>query len=163
MPLESISAVASLPHLFRGRPRAEARCRLWSRVSIRTCPEGWVRVRLYGREDRTGAGDATRGVDTFHVVPGPFDGITRAIVALVYLASTIRSQSFALSQRFDLARASRLYFAPHPPVGFQSLQSFPHSASCGTSLCSILSCRHADSGCWLASRPATGALIIRRW
>jgi hypothetical protein len=37
-------------------------------------------VRMYGHEDRTGAGDAARGVDTFRVVLGPFDGVTRAIV-----------------------------------------------------------------------------------
>lgn len=47
----------------------------------------------------------------------PYDVQARAIVVLVYLANTIRSQGFAPSQRFNPARALWLYFMPHPPIG----------------------------------------------
>lgn len=46
---------------------------------------------------------------------------------LVYLANTIRSQSFSPSQRFDPTRALRLCFTPHPPVGFRPSEFFPLS------------------------------------
>lgn len=54
--------------------------------------------------------------------------LARVIVTmLVCLASTIRSQGFSPSQRFDPTRASWLYFTPHPPVGFRPSECFPLS------------------------------------
>jgi hypothetical protein len=44
---------------------------------------------------------------------------------LVYLANTIRSQSFSPSQRVDPIRTSWLCFTPNPPVGFWSSEVFP--------------------------------------
>jgi len=46
---------------------------------------------------------------------------------LVYLTSTIRSQGFSPSQRFDPARAAWFCFAPHPPLGFWPPELFPLS------------------------------------
>lgn len=46
---------------------------------------------------------------------------------LVCLASTIRSQGFSPSQRFDPTRASWFCFTPHPPVGFRPSECFPLS------------------------------------
>ena len=44
-----------------------------------------------------------KAIDTFRVVCGPFDEITQVIGdVLLCLTSTRRSQSFSLSQRFDL-------------------------------------------------------------
>lgn len=52
----------------------------------------------------------------------------RVIVdTLVYLANAIRSQSFALSQRFDPTRTVWPYFMPLPPIGFRSSELFPLS------------------------------------
>lgn len=49
------------------------------------------------------------------------------------LSSTIRSQSFALSQRFNPAHTSWLYFMPLPSVGLQPSELFllgqPYSLS----------------------------------
>jgi hypothetical protein len=57
---------------------------------------------------------------------GPSGVSTWAIVVLVCLSSTIRSQVFSPSQRFDPARALWLCFAPHPPLGFASaFRAFP--------------------------------------
>ncbi len=64
-----------------------------------------------------------------------------AIVALVFLTSTIRSQGSSPSQRFDPARGSWVCFAPHPSIGFLDLQSFSRSTSRSTSRCPLLSCR----------------------
>jgi hypothetical protein len=51
---------------------------------------------------------------------------TRAIVVLVCLTSTVHSQGFSPSQRFDPARALWLCFAPHPPIGFVvAFRAFP--------------------------------------
>jgi len=58
---------------------------------------------------------------------GPFGVSTQAIVVLVCLASTIRSQSFSLSQRFEPAWALWLCFTPHPPLGFWPSELFPPS------------------------------------
>jgi hypothetical protein len=64
--------------------------------------------------------------DTSHGVRLPFDGITRTIVALAYLTSTIRSQGFSPSQRFNPARASWFCFTPLPPIGFGlAFRAFP--------------------------------------
>jgi hypothetical protein len=41
------------------------------------------------------------------------------------LTGTIRSQGFSPSQRFNPARALRLCFAPHPPIGFLAFRAFP--------------------------------------
>lgn len=49
----------------------------------------------------------------------------RAIVMLVYLASTFHSQGFSPSQRLHPTRTSRLFFTPHPPVGSWSSELFP--------------------------------------
>lgn len=49
----------------------------------------------------------------------------QAIVMLVYLASTIRSQGFSPSQRVHPAWASQLCFTPHPPIGSQVFRAFP--------------------------------------
>lgn len=38
--------------------------------------------------------------------------------------SPIRSQGFSPSQRLHPQMVSRIYFIPHPPLGFQGLQSF---------------------------------------
>jgi hypothetical protein len=44
----------------------------------------------------------------------------------VSLADTVRSQGFSPSQRFAPAWASRLCFAPHPPIGFVlAFRAFP--------------------------------------
>ena len=52
---------------------------------------------------------------------------TQAIVVPVYLAGTVRSQSFSLSQRFHPAWALWLCFAPHPPLGFWPSELYPLS------------------------------------
>jgi hypothetical protein len=49
--------------------------------------------------------------------------------ALVYLTSTIRSQSFSLSQRFDPTWAVWFYFTPHPPLGFPAFRAFPSQSA----------------------------------
>jgi hypothetical protein len=41
------------------------------------------------------------------------------------LTTTIRSQGFSPSQRFDPRTSSRLYFTPHPLVGFRPSELFP--------------------------------------
>ena len=52
----------------------------------------------------------------------------RAIVSvLVCLASTIRSQGFSPSQRFDPARTSWPCFVPHPSIGLRSSERSPLS------------------------------------
>jgi hypothetical protein len=43
----------------------------------------------------------------------------------VYLSGTVRSQGFSPSQRFHPARALRLCFASHPPLGFSAFRAFP--------------------------------------
>jgi len=48
-----------------------------------------------------------------------------AVVAPGCLPGTIRSQGFSPSQRFNPARALRLCFAPHPPIGFLAFRAFP--------------------------------------
>lgn len=45
--------------------------------------------------------------------------------APVCLSGTLRSQGFSPSQRFSPARALRLCFAPHPPIGFLVFRAFP--------------------------------------
>jgi hypothetical protein len=45
--------------------------------------------------------------------------------APVCLTGTIRSQGFSPSQRFNPARALRLCFASHPPIGFLAFRAFP--------------------------------------
>lgn len=42
-----------------------------------------------------------------------------------YLTDTIRSQGSTPSQRFHPARALRLCFASHPPIGFLAFRAFP--------------------------------------
>jgi hypothetical protein len=41
------------------------------------------------------------------------------------LTGTIRSQGFSPSQRFNPARALRLCFTSHPPIGFLAFRAFP--------------------------------------
>jgi len=65
--------------------------------------------------------------DTSHGVFSPSAKPTRVIVVPVYLADTVRPQSFSLSRRLDPTRASWLCFAPHPPVGFRPSELFPLS------------------------------------
>lgn len=65
------------------------------------------------------------------------------IVALACLTNTIRSQSFSPSQRFDPRTSLRLYFAPHPLIGFQTFRAFPTKASRCASRHSLLSCHYA--------------------
>jgi hypothetical protein len=55
---------------------------------------------------------------TFHEVRFLSAKVTQAIVVLVCLTNTIRSQGFSPSQRLNPARASWLCFTPHPPIGF---------------------------------------------
>lgn len=55
----------------------------------------------------------------------PFGVQTRAIVELVCLTSSLRSQGFTPSQRFDPARALWPCFMPHPPLGFRPSRLFP--------------------------------------
>lgn len=45
--------------------------------------------------------------------------------APVCLSGTVRSQGFSPSQRFSPARALRLCFASHPPIGFLVFRAFP--------------------------------------
>jgi len=45
--------------------------------------------------------------------------------APVCLPGTLRSQGFSPSQRFSPARALRLCFASHPPIGFLVFRAFP--------------------------------------
>jgi len=45
--------------------------------------------------------------------------------APVCLPGTLRSQGFSPSQRFSPARALRLCFASHPPIGFSVFRAFP--------------------------------------
>lgn len=45
---------------------------------------------------------------------------------MAYLTNAVHPQGFSPSRRFDPDVTSRLYFAPHPPVGFAGLESFSH-------------------------------------
>jgi hypothetical protein len=66
--------------------------------------------------------------DRYGISPGvrfPFGVFARAIVELVCLSSSVRSQGFSPSQRFDPAQALWLCFAPHPPIGFLTFRAFP--------------------------------------
>jgi hypothetical protein len=49
------------------------------------------------------------------------------VVVPVYLADTVRPQSFSLSRRFDPTWTLWLCFAPHPPMGFRPSELFPLS------------------------------------
>jgi hypothetical protein len=72
---------------------------------------------------------------------GPSGVSTWAIVVLVCLSSTIRSQGFSPSQRFDPARALWLCFAPHPPIGFLvAFRAFPSRSAVTplSALCSLV-------------------------
>lgn len=53
--------------------------------------------------------------------------LRRSFCAVVYLATTIRSQGFSPSQRFDPAWAAWFCFTPHPPIGFRPPELFPLS------------------------------------
>ena len=78
-----------------------------------------------GRKDRT-VYVAQQQHDTFREVLFPFGEISlRDRYASVCLTAAIRSQSFSLSQRFNPTRTLRLYFAPHPPLGFWHSEVFP--------------------------------------
>ena len=77
----------------------------------------------HGRRARHTAG--SRG--TFHEVRFLSAKPTQVIVMLVYLTSTVRSQGFSPSQRFDPTRTLWLCFAPHPPIGFWPPKLFPFS------------------------------------
>jgi hypothetical protein len=81
----------------------------------------WSLTNQSRADARHARGSATRAEsdDTSHGVRTLSAKTTQAIVGvLVCLASTIRSQGFSPSQRFDPAWALRLYFAPLPPLGF---------------------------------------------
>jgi hypothetical protein len=90
---------------------------------------------------------------------GPSTKSPLAIVALVYLTSTIRSQGSSPSQRLDPASGSWVCFTPHSAHGlFLGLQSFSRSASRNASRRPLLPCRwpHQDVT-WLHSVSATHA------
>jgi hypothetical protein len=63
--------------------------------------------------------------DTSHGVRFPSAKSVQVVVAPVYLADTIRPQSFSLSRRFIPTWTSWLCFAPHPPMGFRPSEPFP--------------------------------------
>jgi hypothetical protein len=64
--------------------------------------------------------------DTSHEVRCLLAKATMVIVDTpAYLTDAIRSQGFSPSQRFDPTMASRLCFAPHPPIGFWPSELFP--------------------------------------
>lgn len=66
------------------------------------------------------------------------------IVVLACLTSTIRSQSFPLSQRFGPRTSSRFCFIPHPLIGFPTFRAFPTAASRCASRHSLLSCHYTS-------------------
>lgn len=93
----------------------------------------------------------------------PFSGI-RCIdrYALDCLPSAIRSQGFSPSQRFAPDAPSRLYFKPHPLVGFLGLQSFSHrsqprclsTSPCSPAIrCSMTLIGRTDCACDVRSAP----------
>jgi hypothetical protein len=82
------------------------------------------------------------------------------IVVLACLTSTIRSQSFSLSQRFDPRTSSRPCFIPHPLIGFLAFRAFPTEASRGVFRHSLLSC-HYTSPLTHALRLTASCLAVR--
>ena len=97
------------------------------------------RLTEVGRWCKTRSGDSTTPPMGF----GPLRRLNPGDLASVCLSDTIRSQSFSLSQRFDLTRASWPCFVPHPPLGFaHGLQSFSRSASRTASRRPLPSCRY---------------------
>jgi hypothetical protein len=75
-----------------------------------------------------------------------------------YLTDAFRSQGFSPSQRFDPTGASRLCFAPLPPIGFGPSELFPPGQPRGLSApCALLPfnrrARHSDRH-EMASQPA---------
>lgn len=78
---------------------------------------------------------------------GPSTKSPLAIVALVYLTSTIRSQGSSPSKRFDPASGLWVCFTPHPPMGFfLASRASPARASRNASRRPLLPCRwpHQD-------------------
>ena len=80
--------------------------------------------------------------------------------AAAYLTTTIRSQGFSPSQRFDPRTSLRLYFTPHPLVGFRPSEPFPpepavtpHDAQCSHAIRQAPSSR--PSGCANATHRTT--------
>jgi hypothetical protein len=65
--------------------------------------------------------------DTSHGVRVPPAKSVQVVVAPVYLADTIRPQSFSLSRRFIPTWTLWLCFTPHPPMGFRPSELFPLS------------------------------------
>lgn len=65
--------------------------------------------------------------DTSHGVRFPSAKAVQVVVVSVFLADTIRPQSFSLSRRLDPTWTSWLCFAPHPPMGFRPSERFPLS------------------------------------
>lgn len=71
-------------------------------IAVRTKPEGLIQCVSTITRTVHAQSDMVKAVDTFRVVFGPFDEITQVLGnVLLYLGSTLRSQSFSLSQRFD--------------------------------------------------------------
>lgn len=78
--------------------------------------------RLSRKENRSqrGSNDTSHGVRCLST-----KSATAIVSTPAYLTDAIRSQGFPPSQRFDPTVASRLCFAPHPPIGFRPSELFP--------------------------------------
>lgn len=91
------------------------------------CRRALVRALVQAPEHGPGARHATRKLMApplgFFVLSAFFSLGNRSVP--VYLSGTVRSQGFSPSQRFFPARALRLCFASHPPLGFSVFRAFP--------------------------------------
>jgi len=78
------------------------------------------RIRSNGNRPQRGSNDTSHGVRCLSAKS------TKVIVSTpAYLTAAFRSQGFSPSQRFDPTLASRLCFAPHPPIGFWPSELLP--------------------------------------
>jgi hypothetical protein len=82
-----------------------------------------MRASGYGPGARHATGKLMAPPLGFFVLSAFFSLGNRA--APVCLSGTLRSQGFSPSQRFSPARALRLCFASHPPIGFPVFRAFP--------------------------------------